>query len=107
MSTYGPETYGERNADVYDEWHADLDPTDAVEYLADLIAKGPTGPVLELAVGTGRVTIPLAERGIDLRVWMPPRPWSPCSGPNPAASGSPSPSATWSTSTRAPTTDSP
>ncbi|MFV2087420.1 class I SAM-dependent DNA methyltransferase [Micromonospora sp. LOL_021] len=67
MTTYGPETYGERNADVYDEWHADLDPTDAVDCLADLIGHGPAGPVLELAVGTGRVTIPLAARGIDLR----------------------------------------
>jgi SAM-dependent methyltransferase len=67
MDKYGPETYGELNADVYDEWRTDLDPTEAVACLADLAAKGPAGPVLELAVGTGRVTIPLAERGIDLR----------------------------------------
>ncbi|GII64660.1 methyltransferase [Sphaerisporangium krabiense] len=67
MNEYGPETYGERNADVYDEWHADLDPADAVRCLAELIKEGPAGPVLELAVGTGRVTIPLAAQGIDLR----------------------------------------
>lgn len=67
MEKYGPETYGERNADVYDEWHADLDPADAVGCLAELVKEGPPGPVLELAVGTGRVTIPLAARGIDLR----------------------------------------
>ncbi|RLK55028.1 class I SAM-dependent DNA methyltransferase [Actinokineospora cianjurensis] len=67
MEHYGPQTYGELNADVYDEWHADLDPADAVRCLADLIALGPPGPVLELAVGTGRVTIPLAARGVDLR----------------------------------------
>lgn len=67
MDNYGPETYGALNADVYDEWHADLDPADAVACLADLVQEGPPGPVLELAVGTGRVTIPLAERGVDLR----------------------------------------
>lgn len=67
MEKYEPETYGELNADVYDEWHADLDPADAVAGLVELIDEGPAGPVLELAVGTGRVTIPLAERGVDLR----------------------------------------
>ncbi|NUT51552.1 MAG: class I SAM-dependent methyltransferase [Saccharothrix sp.] len=67
MENYGPGTYGALNADVYDDWHATLDPTDAVRRLAELIASGPAGPVLELAVGTGRVTIPLAAEGVDLR----------------------------------------
>jgi SAM-dependent methyltransferase len=67
MERYGPETYGELNADVYDAWHDDLDPTDAVDLLASLAEEGPKGPVLELAVGTGRVTIPLVERGFDVR----------------------------------------
>ncbi|ARQ71992.1 class I SAM-dependent DNA methyltransferase [Streptomyces marincola] len=66
MEHYGPETYGELNADIYDEWHAALDPAEAVRSLAELIKEGPAGPVLELAVGTGRVTIPLAAEGIDL-----------------------------------------
>ncbi|MCL7381253.1 class I SAM-dependent methyltransferase [Streptomyces sp. 35G-GA-8] len=66
MEKHGPETYGELNADVYDEWH-DIDPADAVRFLAELIKEGPAGPVLELAVGTGRVTIPLAAEGVDLR----------------------------------------
>ncbi|MFD3921213.1 class I SAM-dependent DNA methyltransferase [Streptomyces sp. NPDC058595] len=66
MEKHGAETYGELNADVYDEWH-DIDPTDAVAFLAQLVEEGPAGPVLELAVGTGRVTIPLAAEGIDLR----------------------------------------
>lgn len=51
----------------YDEACADmfapavLDP--AVDLLADLAGDG---PVLELAIGTGRVAIPLAERGIPV-----------------------------------------
>ncbi|WP_330173993.1 class I SAM-dependent methyltransferase [Streptomyces sp. NBC_01498] len=65
MEKHGPETYGELNADVYDEWHA-IDPAEAVRFLAELVKEGPAGPVLELAVGTGRVTIPLAAEGIDL-----------------------------------------
>ncbi len=38
-----------------------LDP--AVETLAELAG---TGPALELAIGTGRVAIPLADRGVDV-----------------------------------------
>jgi SAM-dependent methyltransferase len=67
MDRYGAETYGQLNADVYDAWHDDMDPTEAVDFLAELAAGGPAGPVLELAVGTGRVTLSLAERGIDVR----------------------------------------
>ncbi|TQJ25007.1 methyltransferase family protein [Micromonospora sp. A202] len=39
------------------------DPAPAVDFLADL-ADG--GPVLELAIGTGRVALPLAERGLTV-----------------------------------------
>src|SRR5881227_511328 len=51
MQGYGPETYGDRIAKVYD----------ALTRLAG------SGPVLELAIGTGRLAIPLAQRGIDIR----------------------------------------
>jgi SAM-dependent methyltransferase len=64
MKDYGPETYGDRIADVYDALYEELDAGAAVEALARLA--GP-GPVLELAIGTGRLAIPLAERGIDVR----------------------------------------
>jgi SAM-dependent methyltransferase len=57
-------TYGERVADVYDRLHpAVLNTDDAVATLAGLA--GP-GPVLELGVGTGRLAIPLAERGLEV-----------------------------------------
>jgi SAM-dependent methyltransferase len=61
---YEPETYGERIAARYDEMFAELDPTDAVEALARLA--GDRGPVLELAIGTGRIALPLAERGLEV-----------------------------------------
>jgi SAM-dependent methyltransferase len=60
---YGPETYGDRIADVYDGFYQGLDTEGAVELLADLA--GP-GPVLELAIGTGRLALPLAERGLEV-----------------------------------------
>ena len=63
---YGPETYGDRIADVYDEWYGDagsLEKEASVELLAELAGDG---PVLELAIGTGRLAIPLAERGLEV-----------------------------------------
>jgi SAM-dependent methyltransferase len=63
MDRYGPETYGEQIADVYDDWHAGMDPAATVEVLASLAG---SGPVLELGIGTGRVAIPLAERGVEV-----------------------------------------
>jgi SAM-dependent methyltransferase len=41
-----------------------LDTEAAVAFLAELAA---SGPVLELAIGTGRIALPLAQRGIDVR----------------------------------------
>jgi len=56
-------TYGERFAPVYDDWYGDGDVTPAVDVL-EALAGG--GPVLELGAGTGRLAIPLAERGLDV-----------------------------------------
>jgi SAM-dependent methyltransferase len=61
MDDYEASTYGERVAEVYDEWHSYLG-ADGVELLAEL-ARG--GRALELGVGTGRVAIPLAARGVE------------------------------------------
>jgi SAM-dependent methyltransferase len=58
-----PAFYGDRWAGVYDEHHAERDPAAAVDFLAGL-ARG--GRVLELAIGTGRIALPLAVRGITV-----------------------------------------
>jgi SAM-dependent methyltransferase len=62
VSEYEPSTYGDRIADVYDAWRTlPADTHQAVEFLASLA--GP-GPVLELGIGTGRIALPLVERGL-------------------------------------------
>jgi len=59
---HGADGYGEAFADVYDDWYGtSFDTEGAVEALAGLA--GP-GPVLELGVGTGRLALPLAARGL-------------------------------------------
>ena len=65
MEGYGPETYGDRIAGVYDAFHEEigLDTEGAVDVLAELAGDG---PVLELAIGTGRLALPLAERGLEV-----------------------------------------
>ena len=63
MEGYGPETYGDRIADVYDTLYSGLNTEAAVDCLASLAGEG---PVLELAIGTGRLALPLAERGLEV-----------------------------------------
>jgi SAM-dependent methyltransferase len=64
MEGYRPETYGDRIADLYDHMAAAVpDPEDCVDRLAELA--GP-GPALELGIGTGRVALPLAARGVEV-----------------------------------------
>ena len=58
-----PAFYGDRWAAVYDDHHGQIDPGPAVEFLAGLAGDG---RVLELAIGTGRVALPLAARGISV-----------------------------------------
>jgi SAM-dependent methyltransferase len=65
MHSYGPATYGDRIARVYDETHASLFSPEVtgpmVEVLAGLAADG---TALELGIGTGRIALPLAARGV-------------------------------------------
>jgi SAM-dependent methyltransferase len=64
MEGYDAATYGDRIASVYDDWYlGPMDPGPAVELLADLAGEG---RALELGVGTGRIAIPLAQRGIPV-----------------------------------------
>ena len=63
MDEYGPATYGDRVADVYDEWYDAVDPSAECALLAELAAGG---RVLELGIGTGRVALPLAAAGIEV-----------------------------------------
>lgn len=62
MDSYLPSTYGDRIADIYDDWHPTADDAEqAADVLAELAGDG---PALELAIGTGRVAIPLLRRGV-------------------------------------------
>lgn len=63
MEDFRPETYGERVADVYDQWYKPVETADEVALLAELAAGG---RALELGVGTGRVAIPLAQHGVEV-----------------------------------------
>jgi SAM-dependent methyltransferase len=60
---YTAETYGESIADVYDEW---LDPAQGNTMAALLADLAGDGPALELGIGTGRVALPLAARGVPV-----------------------------------------
>ena len=64
---YTAETYGERWAEIYDAWTASIgyvaDGETVASRLADLAGKG---PALELAIGTGRVALPLSEMGVEV-----------------------------------------
>jgi SAM-dependent methyltransferase len=64
MHDYGPDTYGDRIADVYDRLYDKLfDKEGAVSFLAERVG---AGPALELGIGTGRIALPLKARGIDV-----------------------------------------
>ncbi|MFN2586770.1 MAG: class I SAM-dependent methyltransferase [Actinomycetota bacterium] len=64
MEGYDASTYGDRIADVYDEMYEDLfDRDEVVEVLAGLAGGG---RALELAIGTGRIALPLAARGVEV-----------------------------------------
>ena len=62
MDGYEPVmSFDESNASVYDELAVRGDEVDAVTFLASLAGDG---PVLELAIGTGRIALPLAATGV-------------------------------------------
>jgi SAM-dependent methyltransferase len=63
MEQFGPETYGERVADVYDEWYKPVGTAAEVTLLTELAAGG---RALELGIGTGRIAVPLAAAGVEV-----------------------------------------
>jgi SAM-dependent methyltransferase len=64
MEGWGISTYGDSIADIYDELYEDLfDKQAQVELLAELAAGG---RALELAIGTGRVALPLVQKGVEV-----------------------------------------
>ncbi|MCX7621130.1 MAG: class I SAM-dependent methyltransferase [Acidimicrobiales bacterium] len=66
MEGYEPSTYGDRFADIYDDWYPpDETSAQTVDTLAELA--DPRQPILELGIGTGRLALPLAKRGFDVR----------------------------------------
>lgn len=62
MPGFEPSTYGEHIASVYDEREAEMVVEEAqLRFLKQLAGKG---PALEFGIGTGRVAIPLSEKGV-------------------------------------------
>lgn len=61
---WDPAAYGERLAPIYDRWFADVPEFD--DSIARLVELAGAGPVLELGVGTGRIALPLADRGLEV-----------------------------------------
>jgi SAM-dependent methyltransferase len=57
---YGDAFYNEAFAAVYDDWFPE-ERDDVVDALVELAGRG---PALELGIGSGRVAIPLAKRGV-------------------------------------------
>ncbi len=64
MNEFGPHTYGESFADVYDDWYSGI--SDAEATATFVAARVASGPVLELGVGSGRLVKPLTERGLPM-----------------------------------------
>lgn len=65
MEGYDAATYGDRIADVYDGWYStELQDTEGA--VGFLLERAGGGPALELAIGTGRVALPLSGRGLEV-----------------------------------------
>ncbi|MDQ3876758.1 MAG: class I SAM-dependent methyltransferase [Actinomycetota bacterium] len=64
MEGYEASTYGERFAEVYDQTYGSMfDVEGCVDFLAELAKDG---RALELAIGTGRIALPLLQRGVQV-----------------------------------------
>ncbi len=62
-----PPDYGDSFADVYDDWYGHVTDPDATADRAAALAREAGVPrVLELGIGSGRLALPIADRGIDV-----------------------------------------
>lgn len=62
MADYDETTYGEGIADLYDQFYPSAEPAQ-IDRLAELAGEG---RALELAIGSGRVALPLQGRGVGV-----------------------------------------
>jgi SAM-dependent methyltransferase len=62
MKEYSQSTYGERIAEVYDQWYSDFDQSS----MSTLVELSQGGRALELGIGTGRIALPLHHAGIEV-----------------------------------------
>ena len=67
MAEHDPAGYGERIAPAYEDIHANLFDEAVVGPAADFLAElAGSGPALELGIGTGRIALPLAAKGVEV-----------------------------------------
>ena len=67
MKDFSESTYGDRIAEVYDEIHGGLSNPEHVARIVDVLEElAAGGRALELGIGTGRIALPLAARGIHV-----------------------------------------
>jgi SAM-dependent methyltransferase len=64
VTPFPPDRYGDTLAGVYDRWYPMQAETEAA--VSCLAAIAGDGAILELGVGTGRLAIPLADRGFEV-----------------------------------------
>jgi len=67
MKGYGTMTFGELNAERYDATYEEAMAAETRHSVAALAELAGGGNVLELAIGTGRVALPLAARGLAVQ----------------------------------------
>ncbi len=63
LENFLPHSFGDLNAEDYDDAHNPGNTDATVDFIYDLAAGGKT---LELAIGTGRIGLPLAARGLPV-----------------------------------------
>ncbi|MEQ9506008.1 MAG: class I SAM-dependent methyltransferase [Hyphomonas sp.] len=64
MLDFGPATFGKLNAEDYDALHDPGTTEESVALISELAGEG--ARLLELAIGTGRMALPLKQRGFEI-----------------------------------------